>query len=250
MNRKRDLDQIGLLYESSFGSTLPSNETAGNVQMDVIKKLNDIGWSVNKLRTIIDGEPYGEVHLSKNEPMSREEADRIIVVDKDGNIDGQPYQAALADMDENEETNDLGLQERESAEDQNPLQNYEDEESPNFAVGDKVRWYDKSTKGMFRTGEIVEIRGDEAYIDYGVALTALPLSELQKDEDGEDGEDLGPNQQPESWGDEASGEEQPGISATRFDQDEETVNKESYHSRADRDWSILSENYLNIRNYE
>lgn len=188
MNRKKDLENIGLLYESAFLDADEENDvkTFTDVQKMVVNKLEGIGYHVNKIRTVAD--PVENViHMSKNSPGSREEAEVTLRIDADGSIDGQPYESALADLDEGEESSSFGQELQDSELNMDPIENYEDNE------------------------------------------------------------DLGPNQQPEGWGDEAMDDETPGMTANRFDQDEQEPKKESYHSKADRDWSILAESYLNIQ---
>lgn len=233
MNRKRDLDNLGLIYESAYLADTEFNNLT-DIQRSVVLKLEQMGYHVNKIRTIADP-VEGTIHMSKNAPATREEGDMTIKIDPEGLIDGQPHESFIADIEENEETNDLGQQERAAAIDANPIDNYED------------------------------------------------------------AEDLGPNQETEEWGDEAMTDEEPGLTSTRFDQDENELEKakkkyddinreywanrgddsnnrdleaadlssareeareyykslqkqknESFNSRGDRDMSLLAEKYLNI----
>jgi len=298
MNRKRDLENLSSLYEEGFGANvLPSRSRpdlrskpiysrAQGPQMDAIKALNKIGWSVNKERTRIDGIPTNEVLLSKNTPRSREEAEVLLYVDEEGNINGQPYQAAIADLEEDEQSSAFGQELADKEEDQNPVQNYEDEESYDEdyeTTEDKFATYtvkpslDDIRRGFglgnnIKRGKIVQDLGKTVLVDIGNSLIELSKDELDNISREENAEDLGPNQEPESWGDEAMGAEAPGQTSQRFAQDtpddpasggsrniddpgeeeegDESLKKESYSSHGDRDMTLLAENYLNIKKYE
>jgi hypothetical protein len=298
MNRKRDLENLSSLYEEGFGANvLPSRSRpdlrskpiysrAQGPQMDAIKTLNKIGWSVNKERTRIDGIPTNEVLLSKNTPRSREEAEVLLYVDEEGNINGQPYQAAIADLEEDEQSSAFGQELADKEEDQNPVQNYEDEESYDedyettegkFATYTVKPSLDDIRRGFglgnnIKRGKIVQDLGKTVLVDIGNSFIELSKDELDNISREENAEDLGPNQEPESWGDEAMGAEAPGQTSQRFAQDtpddpasggsrniddpdeeeqgDESLKKESYSSHGDRDMTLLAENYLNIKKYE
>jgi len=305
MNRKRDLENLSSLYEEGFGANvLPSRSRpdlrskpfysrAQGPQMEAIKALNELGWSVNKERTKIDGIPNNEVLLSKNVPRSKEEADMLVYVDQEGNINGQPYQAAIADLEEDEQSSAFGQELADKEEDQNPVQNYEDEESYDedyettegkFATYTVKPSLDDIRRGFglgnnIKRGKIVQDLGKTVLVDIGNSLIELSKEELDNISDEldnisreENAEDLGPNQEPESWGDEAMGAEAPGQTSQRFAQDtpddpasggsrniddpdeeeegDESLKKESFNSRGDRDMSLLAENYLNIKRHE
>ena len=294
MNRKRDLDNVSLLYESHFGAAVrpsrprrddqqmerPKYRRASGRQMETIKHLNDRGWSVNKLRTKIDGIHKNEVYMSKNEPESREAADELIVVDVKGNVNGQPFDVGFANANEDEQTSDFGQELRQEAEDQNPVENLENEETGSYEG--KIIKFDvkpslddlKSGLGSFEThqAKVLADMGETIVIDLGGSLAEVKKDDVEIAD--EDGEDLGPNQQPESWGDETMGEAEPGETSARFSQDtpddpesggspniddpdeqEEKgitghTRKESYNSHGDRDMTLLAENYLNIKRHE
>jgi len=105
-----------------------------------------------------------------------------------------------------------------------PMQSNEEE----FKKGDQViylnqpnlaRIKDGSTEypfPKFKNGTIIHAQDGVAFVDTGIGIQVLPIEDLQKEEDAED---LGPNQEPESWGDEAMGDEQPGETSMRFSQD-------------------------------
>ena len=264
----------------------PIYSRAQGPQMDAIKALNKIGWSVNKERTRIDGIPTNEVLLSKNTPSSREEAEVLLYVDEEGNINGQPYQAAIADLEEDEQSSAFGQELADKEEDQNPVQNYEDEESYDedyettegkFATYTVKPSLDDIRRGFglgnnIKRGKIVQDLGKTVLVDIGNSLIELSKDELDNISREENAEDLGPNQEPESWGDEAMGAEAPGQTSQRFAQDtpddpasggsrniddpdeeeegDESLKKESYSSHGDRDMTLLAENYLNIKKYE
>jgi len=308
MNRKRDLENLSSLYEEGFGANvLPSRSRpdlrskpfysrAQGPQMEAIKALNELGWSVVKVRTKIDGIPTNEVILSKNKPRSMEEAKIYLYVDINGNVNGQSLQDAIADLkkkEEEEQSSAFGQELADKEEDQNPVQNYEDEESYDedyettegkFATYTVKPSLDDIRRGFglgnnIKIGKIVQDFGKTVLIDIGGSLIELPKKELVKISDEldnisreENAEDLGPNQEPESWGDEAMGAEAPGQTSQRFaqvtpddpasggsrnidDPDEEeegdeNLKKESFNSRGDRDMSLLAENYLNIKRHE
>ena len=240
MNRKRDLENVALIYESHFGAAVrpsrprrddqqmerPTYKRSPKRQMETIKHLNDRGWSVNKLRTKIDGVHKGEVFMSKNEPESREAAEELIIVDVKGNVNGQPFDIGFANASEDEQTSAFGQELADEAEDQNPVENYEDEEVQ-YQVGDKVkvnaqRSLDDLRSGRYGTqdlylhGVISHIDDDNVQIDTDQGTMEVSINDIVKKE--EEAEDLGPNQQPESWGDEAMGSEKPGQTSQRFAQ--------------------------------
>jgi hypothetical protein len=245
MNRKRDLENLSSLYEEGFGANVlpsrnrpdlrskPTYGRAQGPQMDAIKALNKIGWSVNKERTKIDGIPNNEVLLSKNVPRSKEESDMLVYVDEEGNINGQPYQAAIADLEEDEQSSAFGQELADKEEDQNPVQNYEDEESYDedyettegkFATYTAKPSLDDIRRGVglgdnVQRGKIVQDLGKTVLVDIGNSFIELSKDELDSISKEENAEDLGPNQEPESWGDEAIGDEQPGETSARFSQD-------------------------------
>lgn len=242
MNRKRDLENLSSLYEEGFGAnvlpsrsrpnlrTKPTYGRAQGPQMDAIKALNKIGWSVNKERTKIDGIPNNEVLLSKNVPRSKEEADMLVYVDQEGNINGQPYQAAIADLEEDEQSSALGQELADKEEDQNPVQNLESYDEDYETTEGKFATYttkpslDDIRRGVglgdnIKRGKIVQDLGKTVLVDIGNSFIELSKDELDSISREENAEDLGPNQEPESWGDEAMGDEQPGETSARFSQD-------------------------------
>ena len=107
---------------------------------------------------------------------------------------------------------------------QQPMQSNEEE----FKKGDEVmflnqpdlsRIKDGSTEfpfPKFKNGTIIHAQDGVAFVDTGIGIQVLPIEDLKKEEEAED---LGPNQEPESWGDEAMGDEQPGETSARFSQD-------------------------------
>ena len=127
---------------------------------------------------------------------------------------------------EDEQTSAFGHELADEAEDQNPVQNYEDEEVQ-YQVGDKVkvnaqRSLDDLRSGRYGTqdlylhGVISHIDDDNVQIDTDQGTMEVGIDDIAMDEEAED---LGPNQQPESWGDEAMGSEEPGQTSQRFAQD-------------------------------
>lgn len=127
---------------------------------------------------------------------------------------------------EDEQSSAFGQEMADKAEDQNPVQNYEDEEVK-FQVGDKVkvnagrslndlRSGRYGTQDLYMYGTIAYIDDDNVQIDTNHGTMEVDINSIEHDEEAED---LGPNQQPESWGDEAMGDEQPGETSMRFSQD-------------------------------
>ena len=127
---------------------------------------------------------------------------------------------------EDEQSSAFGQEMADEAEDQNPVQNYEDEEVK-FQVGDKVkvnagrslndlRSGRYGAQDMYMSGTIAYIDDDNVQIDTDHGTMEVDINSIEHDEEAED---LGPNQQPESWGDEAMGDEQPGETSMRFSQD-------------------------------
>ena len=127
---------------------------------------------------------------------------------------------------EDEQSSAFGQKMADEAEDQNPVQNYEDEEVK-FQVGDKVkvnagrslndlRSGRYGTQDIHMSGTIAYIDDDNVQIDTDHGTMEVDINSIEHDEEAED---LGPNQQPESWGDEAMGDEQPGETSARFAQD-------------------------------
>jgi len=127
---------------------------------------------------------------------------------------------------EDEQSSAFGQEMADKAEDQNPVQNYEDEEVK-FQVGDKVkvnagrslndlRSGRYGAQDVYMYGTIAYIDDDNAQIDTNHGTMEVDINSIEHDEEAED---LGPNQQPESWGDEAMSDEQPGETSMRFSQD-------------------------------
>ena len=127
---------------------------------------------------------------------------------------------------EDEQSSAFGQKMADEAEDQNPVQNYEDEEVK-FQVGDKVKVNAGRSLSDLRSGRygaqdihmygtIAYIDDDNVQIDTNHGTMEVDINSIEHDEEAED---LGPNQQPESWGDEAMGDEQPGETSMRFSQD-------------------------------
>ena len=156
----------------------------------------------------------------------------IIGVDPQGNINGQPYQSYLAGIEEDEQSSAFGQELADKEEDKDPTLNlkdnvnYEDEEVQ-YQVGDKVkvnaqRSLDDLRSGRYGTqdlylrGVISHIDDDNVQIDTDQGTMEVGIDDIAMDEEAED---LGPNQQPESWGDEAMGSEEPGQTSQRFAQD-------------------------------
>ena len=238
MNRKRDLENVSLLYESHFGAGVrpsrprrddqqlakPKYRRASGRQMETIKHLNKRGWSVNKLRTKVDGFYRNEVYMSKNAPESREEADELIVVDVKGNVNGQPFDVGFSNANEDEQTSDFGQELKQEAEDQNPVENLEDEETGSYE-GKMVSFTSKPSLDQLKAGSSIETyqgkvaadMGETIVVDFGNFFAEIGKEDVEIAD--EDGEDLGPNQQPESWGDETMGEAEPGETSARFSQD-------------------------------
>jgi len=238
MNRKRDLENVSLLYEAHYGANVrpsrpnrsdqqlakPKYRRATGRQMETIKHLNDRGWSVNKLRTKVDGFYKNEVVMSKNAPESREEADAVIFVDVKGNVNGQPFDVGFANANEDEQTSDFGQELKQEAEDQNPVENLEDEETGSYE-GKVVSFTSKPSLDDLKAGSSIETyqgkvaadMGETIVVDFGNFFAEIGKEDVEIAD--EEGEDLGPNQQPESWGDETMGEAEPGETSARFSQD-------------------------------
>jgi hypothetical protein len=154
MNRNRDLVSLTKLYESNY-----TNQLTGNNEQEIsIQLLQGRGWQ-------LDDNPQG-IAPDGSIPMTN--GGEPVYVGVDGSIDNQPREAYLAD---NEEDEMVIAGDAQEAEDQNPLENYEDEEAT------------------------AEDEDECAYI------------------------------------------------ANR-----PQIKRESYHGRANRDWSMLSESYDAIRN--
>jgi len=127
---------------------------------------------------------------------------------------------------EDEQSSAFGQEMADKAEDQNPVQNYEDEEVK-FQVGDKVkvnagrslndlRSGRYGAQDIYMSGTIAYIDDDNVQIDTDHGTMEVDINSIEHDEEAED---LGPNQEPESWGDEAMGSEEPGQTSQRFAQD-------------------------------
>ncbi len=121
---------------------------------------------------------------------------------------------------------------------------------------------------MNRNRDLVKLTNLYENVYMGDAQEAEDQNPLQNDEDNED---VGPNQQPKGWGDEAAEDEDEESTEDGDEEDEEDaededeecakdedecaclarqkkklIKKESYHGRANRDWAVLSESYSKI----
>jgi len=131
MNRKRDLENIGLIYEGYAGIN-PENigvSTSSGAQKKAVKGLLRRGYEIHDEYTRKAG--GSEIVLVKGENLIKNlgDSEEIVGVDAQGNINGQPYQSYLSDIEEDEQSSAYGQELADEAEDQNPLQNYEDEEN-------------------------------------------------------------------------------------------------------------------------
>lgn len=213
MNRTRDLENLEVLYENNIEKVegpLLNKPVYGNptyYQNITIKKLSKYGFTISKTRTNIDQD--GNIVLVKHSPKTKEEAETFYYVDPNGKVNGEDVKVFLADQEEDElgivenpiDTSTVGVPKTgeftQEAEDQNPLENDESEES-DFKVGDSVRFL---LGDEFRSGEIIHIQNDIAFVDCYTGVLPVPVEDLKRSE--ENNEDPGPNQQDEGWGDEA-----------------------------------------------
>lgn len=235
MNRKRDLENIGLIYEGYAGIN-PENigvATSSGAQKKAIKGLLRRGYEIHDEYTKKAG--GSEIVLVKGENLIKNlgDSEEIVGVDTQGNINGQPYRSFLSDIEEDEQSSAYGQELADEAEDQNPVENYEDEESYDedyettegkFATFTTKPSLDDIRRGVglgdnIKRGKIVQDLGKTVLVDIGNSFIELSKDELDNISREENAEDLGPNQEPESWGDEAMGDEQPGETSTRFSQD-------------------------------
>jgi len=224
MNRKRDLENIGLIYEGYAGIN-PENigvSTSSGAQKKAVKGLLRRGYEIHDEYTRKAG--GSEIVLVKGENLIKNlgDSEEIVGVDAQGNINGQPYQSYLSDIEEDEQSSAYGQELADEAEDQNPVENYEDEEN---IEGKEVSFTNAPSLDDIKAGhgvktykgKVLKDLGNTVLIDLGNSYAEISKDEL--DIGDEDAEDLGPNQQPEDWGDEAMGDEQPGETSARFSQD-------------------------------
>jgi hypothetical protein len=207
MNRNRDLENIGLIYEGYAGID-PENigvRTSSGIQKKAVRGLLRRGYEVHDEYTKKTGGK--EIVLVRGENLIKNlnDSEEVVGVDIQGKINGQPYQSFLSDIEEDEQSSALAQGLADERENQNPLEDYEGEET---MEGKVVSFTTKPSLDQLRggagvetyRGKVVRDLGDTVLLDLGVGLAEIPKSDLDLGEDNEEGtmettaDDQGPNQ--------------------------------------------------------
>jgi hypothetical protein len=257
MNRKRDLNDLGLLYEGL--------QKLDDDRIDIVGEPGENYFrNLNRDRLLRTGKYDIQQEHGDGRILFVKKINGIpgrVLMHPDGNVTTQGKHKTFKEFlgllkflsqkdmegqlfpDEDEQSSALGQKLADKAEDEDPVLNlkdnfnYEDEEietefqqeldndeNEESMEGKIVSFTTKPSLDQIRAGvgietykgKVVQDLGDSVLMDVGVGLAEIPKDELNLGE--EDAEDLGPNQQPESWGDEAMGSEEPGQTSQRFAQ--------------------------------